>query len=897
MPSQDFLILDSHALLFRAYYALIRNPLINSKGVNTSALFGFSRYLLHLMDTFPDAHIAAAFDSPGPTLRKQRYSEYKANRSAVPDELKEQLHRSRELTQALGIPCFHKEGYEADDLINDLAKWGSSQGYTVRIVSKDKDLMQLVTDSIHLFAPGKNYTFDDMGPEQVFEKMGVYPDRIVDLLALMGDSSDNIPGIPGVGPKTAIKLLESCDSVDVLLEDPSRAHTKKIAEKVRTHREELILSLELVQFHHTGITLTPSKVVRQDPAHGEIQRLFDEFEFSSLFTHPFFQRHPITTESALSFSTTILRDPEEFAKICADIETEGVIAFDTETTSLECHEAELVGFSLACSCEEGWYIPLGHENGENAPREKILPLLQALLENPRIEIVGQNLKYDMQVLYKYDITMEGPLFDTMVAAYILGPDDGPFNLEHLAQTWLSYRMQPIEDLLGSKRTGQLSFAAVEQDVAGEYAVEDVVVPLCLRKIFIKKLTEMSLENLYYSLEAPLISILASMEYTGIYLDASHLAQLEDEYCKGMEDLKDAVFTQAGEEFNLNSPKQLGHILFEKLGLPKGKKTKTGYSTRVDILEKLAPTFPIVKDILAYREKQKLYSTYIRALPEKICGCTGRVHTSFMQTGTATGRLSSKNPNLQNIPVKTPEGRLIRSAFVAEADHVLLAADYSQIELRLLAHFSQDPVLLEAFHRGADIHRETAAAFFDVPVEFVSEQMRRTAKIINFGLMYGMGPYKLSNDLNIPFGKAREFIQRYFERFSTIKEFMDRVEYEAKDRGYSQTLLGRKRWITGFTESNQHLRDGARRLAVNTPVQGTAADIIKKAMIDIAAQLQKESYDARLILQVHDELVFEVLQRDVRAVEELVVEKMSSAVSLSVPLEVSSHYALNWSDAH
>jgi DNA polymerase-1 len=877
---------------------MIRTPLINSKGVNTSALFGFSKYLLHVMEYFPGALFAATFDSKGPTLRKQRYDAYKANRSEVPEDLKVQLGRSRDLAKALGIACFHKDGYEADDIIKDIAFWGRDRGYEVKIVSKDKDLMQLVDDTIHLFAPAKNNSFTDIGPTEVFEKMGVYPDRVVDLLALMGDSSDNIPGIPGVGPKTAVKILNTCDNVQNLIDNPSCAHTQKISEKIRENLDKLKISLELVQFHDTGIAPDEEILTRDAPVMEEVTQLFDEFEFESLYEHSFFEDMPeVEKKSTLTFSHHTVTSLKDLSQLVETIQKQGYFSFDTETTSLDCHDAQLVGISLALEKDKGYYIPLAHDEKGNLPVTEVLKNLRVVLEDSDVEIIGQNLKYDMQVLFKYGIHLQGIIFDTMIAAYLVSPDEGRFNLDFLARKWLNYEMMPIEDLIGTKKDGQLSFAQVSRKDAAFYAAEDAVLPLVLKDILLKELEESDQKTLFYTIESPLIAILASMEYTGFRLDTAYLNSLRTEYVRDIAQVEKEIFDMAGESFNLNSPKQLAAVLFEKLRLPAGRKTKTGYSTAVEVLEKLAPKYPIVEKILCYREKQKLYSTYINALPHKVRSRTGRLHTSLKQTGTATGRISSRDPNLQNIPVKTSEGRMIRKAFVADDTMRILCADYSQIELRLLAHFSRDPILVTAFKNGADIHRETAAAFFEVPTEFVSPEMRRTAKVVNFGLMYGMGAYKLSTDLNIPFGRAKEFISRYFEQFATVKDFMDESIQRAREKKYSETLMGRKRWIQGLNASNQRVREAAQRLAVNTPVQGSAADIIKKAMIDIEETLRTTYPDVRPLLQVHDELIFEVPGESAAAVEKLVCEKMEQAVEISVPLDVSSHIADNWSDAH
>ncbi|MGM0444488.1 MAG: DNA polymerase I [Fibrobacterota bacterium] len=895
MKSPLFL-LDSHALIFRAYYALIRRPLINSKGMNTGALFGFCRYLLTLLSDYPDARIAAVFDSPGPTHRKKMYPEYKANRSAVPEDLIPQLSRARDVAHILGVPCFYRDGFEADDLIKDLAYWGRDSGFHVKIVSKDKDLMQLVDDAIHLYTPAKANSFVDMGPREVEEKLGVPPSQVADLLALMGDSSDNVPGVPGIGPKTAVKILSACNTVEELLEDPACAGAKSAVKKIKEHRDKLALSLKLVRLDHdSGLSVTEEDLQRSAPQSGAVQKLFAELEFSSLLKTPYLAENMENGAEKITFESICANSLESVTAIVGEIRRAKAFSFDTETTSLDTQEAELVGISLAVDTHRGWYIPLGHRGEENLPVQDVLSLLKPLLEDEDIGVIGQNLKYDMEVLFKYEIALRGIVFDTMLAAYIIAPDAGRFGLDHIARQWLSYEMKPIEELIGKKGPNQGNFSHLSAEQALFYAVEDAVIPLHLQKIFTEKLVESRQESVYYSLELPLIGVLAAMEYHGFQIDRRRLGDLEVSYRDQIDHLARTIFDAAGQTFNLNSPKQLGTVLFDVLGLPPGRKTKTGYSTDVQVLENLAGEYPVVGDILRYREKQKLYSTYIHALPEKVNPRTGRLHTDLRQTGTATGRISSRNPNLQNIPVRTDEGREIRRAFVCPDGMEILAADYSQIELRLLAHFSRDPLLLDAFAHDRDIHRETAAAFFDVAPEEVSDEMRRTAKVINFGLMYGMGPYKLSQDLSVSFQKAREFIDRYFARFNTIRDFMEEYKARAAETGYSETLFGRRRWIAGINSSNRRIRDGARRLAVNTPVQGSAADIIKKAMIDISPDL--DACNAHMLLQVHDELIFEVPREHGQALQKMVVERMENAADLDVPLRVSAARGATWSDAH
>lgn len=902
--AKELLIVDGHALAYRSYYAMFRNPLINSKGINTSAVVGFANYLIRLLKNFPEGTIVITFDASGPSFRKEVYEEYKANRSAMPDDLRFQIPMLYKLVEVLGFPFFSQQGYEADDLIGYLAQFGAEKGYDVKIVSKDKDLMQLVTDNIHLYAPESGGKFTDFGPVEVQEKMGVPPEKIVDLLALMGDTADNIPGLPGVGPKTALKLLESCGTVEALLKDSSLAHTPKIALKVEESRKKLELSYELVQLSkEVPLDITEADLKRKSVDTEQAIPFFKDLEYETilsnrvLFSHTeqdaLFQDEPETT--GFSSDVMLVNTEDLLQDMLQEISNAEEISLDTETTSLQCRSAELVGISIAIDVDKGWYIPVGHKEGANLPIDLVLSALKPFLEGD-VKLIGQNLKYDYQIFKNYDIHLTNISFDTMLAAYVVYPTAQRFGMDDLAQKYLDWDTIHIDELIGKGKKAIL-FSQVPVEKAAPYAVEDVIVPLHLKAYFEPLLKEKEVEKLFYEVEMPLVPVLAEMEYAGVNINVSRLKELEDEYQDIVTEMEQKIFTYAGEEFNLNSPKQLGTILFEKLGLPKGKKTKTGYSTNAAVLEALAPDYPIVKSILLYREKQKLLSTYVKALPESINEKSGRIHTSFNQTGTATGRLSSTNPNLQNIPVRTEDGRKIREAFCAEEGKVLIAADYSQIELRLLAHFSEDPVLVEAFREGMDIHRQTAATVHGIMPELVTDEMRRAAKSVNFGLMYGMGPFKLSNDLGIPFKDAKRFIDAYFEHFYTIKNFMDSCETVAKEKGYSETLLGRKRDMSDINSNNRMVREAAKRLSVNTPVQGTAADIIKLAMIKLGQEIQEGILPAKMLLQVHDELLFEVKPEDAEFVKKRVISVMSKAVSLKVPLDVSAEVAENWSDAH
>lgn len=897
---KELIIVDGHALAYRAYFAMIRNPLINSKGMNTSAIYGFVGYILRLINLYRDSKFVITFDSKGDTFRKDMYSEYKSNRKPMPDDLREQMPYLDTFIQYLGLPILKKDGLEADDIIASLAIWGSQNGYAVKIVSKDKDLMQLIDDSIHQLTPENGGKFTEYDREKVKEKMGVYPDRVADLLAMMGDSADNVPGLPGVGPKTAIKILEAAGSVPALIENPDKAGTPKLAAKVRENIDLLKISYDLVILGNEIDFEINEDVITTNPLDfDKIKELFSELEFNAYLKDPIFNQSEDDGKSTGDqelVPTKLIGSIEDLDNLISAIKEVGFCSIDTETTSLNKVEAELVGISIAIDTHLGYYIPLGHLVGENLPLDKTIERLKPILEDETIHKIGQNLKYDWQIFKNYNISLNGISFDTMIAAYLVNPTGRSFSMDNLAKEYLNHETIHIEELIG-KGKKQISFANVSVEDATKYAGEDAVIPLRLKEVLEPKLEEQKMLQLFNTMEINLVEVLAKLEYAGITIDTDRLAQLSEEYHKIVDRAQKEIFELAGEEFNLKSTQQLSKILFEKLGLPPGKKTKSGYSTNVEVLIKLAEEYEIAKKILKFREKQKLLSTYIDTLPTKISKKTGRLHASFNQTGVATGRLSSSEPNLQNIPVRTEDGRKIREAFVASKGKLLIAADYSQIELRLLAHFSQDPTLIEAFKNGADIHKETAAKMYKVTFEDVTSDMRRSAKAINFGLMYGMGPFKLSNELGISFAEAKNFIKSYFEEFPNIKKFMEEAKENAREVGYTETLFGRKRYLPELNSSNKMVRENAERVAVNTPVQGSGADIIKLAMISIANKIEKEQLPLTMMVQVHDELIFEADEKDALEMKNIVVEEMENACKLLVPLKVDAKIAKNWSEAH
>ena len=886
-------LVDGHALAYRAYYAMIKNPLMNSKGQPTSAVFGFANYLLRLLQDYKSPYLAVVFDSSKPSFRKEIYEEYKANRSAMPDDMVSQMPLLYKLTEVMNIATFVKDGFEADDIIAHVTTEAEKQGYMVSLVTRDKDLMQLVSKKTRMLAPESGGKFIQMGPDEVVEKMGVPPEKVRDLLALSGDSSDNVPGVPGIGPKTAVKILASAGSVDRLLADPTLAGNPKLAAKIEENRDKLELSRKLVTLElDTGVDFDVEACKVGGVKRRDCADFFTELEFGSLLNNPLFDVREETR-----FSVTVPASLDDIRRIVDRAVETGVVSIDTETTGTQPRSASLVGVSLAVDTEEAWYIPVGHVESEaNLPIEDVLAILKPMIESAEVKKVGQNLKYDYQIFKNHGLVLQGIAFDTMIAAYLIDPGKRGLGMDALASEWLGIKTVSIETLIG-KGSKQRSFAQVPVSKAATYAGEDAVIPLRLRKKLEPLLDERELMGLFCQVEMPLITVLAEMEWTGICVDSELLGKLSGEYAAVLEDISREIFALAGEEFNLNSPKQISEVFFNKLGIPKSKKTKTGLSTNVQTLEKLAPEYPIAQHLLEYREVQKLLSTYVDALPLQISPKSGRIHTSLNQTVTTTGRLSSTEPNLQNIPVRKDQGRRIREAFVAPAGRWFVSADYSQIELRVLAHLSGDERLIEAFVQDKDIHTQTAAAVHGIFPEMVSPEMRRAAKTINFGLIYGMGHVNLSRQLHVSFKEAQAFIETYFQQFPGIRGFMEECKEKARTLGYSETLFGRRRYLPDITADNRRVREAAERTAINTPVQGTAADIIKVAMINIYDELAGEFPRARMLLQVHDELVFEVAQEQADAFGEWVSDKMSSAHELAVPLKVDVGAGPNWSAAH
>ncbi|MFZ5981209.1 MAG: DNA polymerase I [Candidatus Zixiibacteriota bacterium] len=898
--TKSLYLVDGSAIFYRAYFAFIRNPLINSKGENTSASFGFVNSLLKIIkDEKPD-YFVVVFDTKEPTFRHQMYKEYKSTRAKMPDELVEQLPRIHQAVTALNIPSLEMPGYEADDIIGTIAKAAEKKGLEVRCVTGDKDFYQLVTERVKIYNPKKSADNAELyGPDEVKTKFGVLPEQVIDKLALMGDSSDNVPGVPGIGPKTADKLLEEFGNLEKVLNEYDRIKSKNIRDKIEKNIELAILSKKLVTIDvNAPIEYDFDDFKRREIDYEATKKLFLELEFNNLLKQLMPETSEETKNPEKKTEKTDYRQVtslKELKTLVENLAKEKEIAVDTETTSLNALEAELVGVSLSVIPGQGYYIPLGHstEKDKNLPFDEALKLLKGLFENPEIQKFGQNIKYDLEVLHRYGVDIEPIAFDTMLASYVLDPSARQHSLDFMAMKHFDYKMQPITDLIGSGKK-QKTFDTVPVDKAVFYAVEDADFTYRLRSVFAPLINELELQNLYYNIELPLIKILADMEETGIRVDDRFLGKLSKDMDKQLTGIQKEIYKTAGGEFNVNSTQQLAHILFDKLKLPTKGKTakKTGYSTDVKVLEELSRIHEFPKLILDYRQLTKLKNTYIDAIPKLINPVTGRVHTSFNQTIAATGRLSSTDPNLQNIPIRTEEGREIRKAFVPrDDDFVLLAADYSQIELRILAHYSSDQGLISAFKKGEDIHARTAAEVYGVKIDSVTPEMRRAAKTANFAVIYGVSAYGLSQQTELDLGESKDFIDTYFERYPGIKIYMDETKKFAREKGYVTTLYNRRRYLPDINSRNFNVRQFAERTAINTPIQGTAADIIKVAMLKIHKQMT--GMKSKMVLQVHDELVFDTHKKELENVRNIVRNGLEKAAKLKVPLTADIGVGDNW----
>ena len=930
MNQKRLFLLDAYALIFRGYYAFIKNPRINSKGLNTSAIMGFMNSLLEVIRKEKPNYLAVCFDKGGSQERFSIFPEYKANRDETPEAIRIAIPYIHKILDAMQIPIIEKEGYEADDIIGTLAKQAEQEGYTTFMVTPDKDYGQLVSENIFMYKPARGGKDTEIwGVEEVKQNFGVNsPEQVIDLLGMMGDAVDNIPGFPGVGEKTAQKLIQEFGSIENLLQNTDKLKGK-LRENIENNAEKGLLSKRLariildvpVTFHKENFALSSPKMEEIIPIFeelefrtmlGTLQKAFQQVNTSnteynlfnisensqniqlSLFDNP--ETSQYKTIKDIEHSYYLIENKEDIYKLVSELLLQKEVCFDTETTSLNELEAELVGMAFSWEKHKGYYV-LFPESKELT--QEILEIFRPFFENSSITKIGQNLKYDIKVLAKYNIQVLGNLFDTMIAHYLLNPD-AKHNMDILSENYLHYSPISIETLIGKKGKGQLSMRRVPPQEQKEYAVEDTDVTLQLKNIFEQQLQKYNAEKLFSQIESPLVQVLADMELEGIRIDVPFLKSLSDDIEKDIFSLQQAVYEQAGETFNLSSPKQLGDILFEKLKLiSKPKKTKTGqYATSEEILSELAPKHKIVANVLEYRQLQKLQSTYIDALPKEVNSTTGRVHTTYMQAVTATGRLSSNNPNLQNIPIRTERGQQIRKAFVPRnEDYTLLSADYSQIELRVIAALSGEKNMIEAFLQNQDIHRSTAAKVFNVDIQSVTREQRSHAKTVNFGIIYGVSAFGLSNQTELSRSESKELIDTYYQTYPQLKVFIDKQIHFARENGYVETILGRRRYLPDINSRNQVVRGAAERNAVNAPIQGSAADIIKIAMINIYNLLKDNKLKTKMLLQVHDELIFDVPKNELDFVKPLIKKTMEEAYQFAVPLVVDLGIGKNWLEAH
>ena len=917
-------LLDAYALIYRAYYALIRNPRINSKGMNTSAIMGFVNTLNEVLTKENPTHIAVAFDPSGPTFRHEQYPEYKAQREECPEDIKNAVPIIKKILNAWNIKTLEVSGYEADDVIGTVALRAGENSITTYMLTPDKDYGQLVRDNVYMYRPKfGNAGYDIMGVEEVKQKYDLStPLQVIDLLGLMGDASDNIPGCPGVGEKTAIKLIKEFGSIENLV-----ANTEQLKgamkKKVEENKEKIIFSKYLATIKtDVPMELNLDDLKIQEPNEDELRNIFEDLEFKTLIDRVLkkTQKSPkkadlqldlfaeFTTngeESAENSSFASLKDTpheyklvdneEEIKKLCDFLMTFEILSLDTETTSTNAIEAELVGMSFSVEENKAFYVPVP-ANREEALR--IVNIFKPLYENEKILKVGQNIKYDLEVLANYGVTLKGKMFDTMIAHYVIQPELY-HNMDYLAEIYLKYKTIHIDELIGPKGKGQKNMRDLKPEDVYEYAAEDADVTLKLKNILEKEIEKAGVEHLFYEIEMPLMPVLASMEMNGVCLDTDSLKETSEVLTNRLKDIEEKIYELAGQEFNIASPKQVGEILFDKLKIvEKAKKTKTGqYVTNEEVLQGLKHKHEIVGNILEHRGLKKLLGTYIDALPSLVNKRTGRIHTSFNQTITSTGRLSSSDPNLQNIPVRGEDGKEIRKAFIPEEGCLFFSADYSQIELRVMAHLSDDENMIEAFREGYDIHAATAAKIYKEDINEVSRDQRTKAKRANFGIIYGITVFGLAERLDISRDEAKQLIDGYFETFPKVKEYMETAKETARKNGYVETLFKRRRYLADINSRNATVRGFAERNAINAPIQGTAADIIKVAMINIYNRFNQEGIRSKMILQVHDELNFSVYPEEKEKVEKIVLEEMQSAFSMKVPLVADCGWGENWLEAH
>lgn len=916
-------LLDAYALIYRSYYAFIKNPRINSKGFNTSAILGFVNTLHEVIQKEQPSHLGVAFDPSGPTFRDEAFADYKAQREKTPEDIKLSVPIIKQVLEAMNIPILEVKGYEADDVIGTLATQASHYDMETYMLTPDKDYGQLVKDNVFIYRPRHGGGYEILGVEQIKEKYQIEsPSQVIDILALMGDSADNFPGCPGVGEKTAIKLINDFKSINNLLENTNQLKGK-LKEKVEGAVDDIKMSNFLatiktdvpIELNLTDLQLTP-------PNEEKLRALFDELEFRTL-ANKFFKKteniqtkdnsqlnlfEEFTSNDAVEpkfenyktlfdtkYNYKLIEKEEDINNLCDLLLTKRIVSLDTETTSLNPLEAELVGLSFSVSPQEAFYVPIPNEQQK---AQKIVNAFQPLYENDEIEKVGQNIKYDIEVLRNYGITMKGPLFDTMIAHYLLQPELR-HNMDDMAETYLHYKTIHIDQLIGAKGKDQLSMRSLAPEQIVDYACEDADITLQLKNIFEPKLKEEGLYPLFKEVEMPLIYVLAEMECNGVKLDVQALSEVSKTFNEQLSQYEQKIYELAGETFNISSPKQVGSILFEKLKISeKPKKTKTGqYVTSEEELQKLINKHPIIDEILKYRGLKKLLSTYVDALPKLVNPKTGNIHTSFNQATTATGRLSSSDPNLQNIPVRGEDGKEIRKCFIPNDGCLFFSADYSQIELRIMAHLSGDENMIEAFIEGHDIHAATAAKIYKKPIDEVTRDERTKAKRANFGIIYGITVFGLAERLNIERSEAKQLIDGYFSTFPQVQAYMEQCKETARQNGYVETFMHRRRYLADINSQNATVRGYAERNAINAPIQGSAADIIKLAMVRIYDRFNNEGIKSKMILQVHDELNFSVVPNEKEQVEKIVLEEMQNAFKLKVPLIADAGWGANWLEAH
>ena len=916
-------LLDAYALIYRSYYAFIKNPRINSKGLNTSAIMGFVNTLQEVLTKEQPTHLGVAFDPHGPTFRSEAYPAYKAQREATPEDIRQSVPIIKNLLEAWNIPILQVDGYEADDVIGTLSTKAGSQGITTYMLTPDKDYGQLVSDHVFIFRPRHGGGYETMGPEEVKAKYAIPSTKhVIDLLALMGDSADNFPGCPGVGEKTAVKLINEFGTVEEMIERVGEIKGA-LKTKVETHIEDIRMSKFLATIKtDVPIELNMDALKVTAPDESKLGQLLEELEFKSLANKILKKSETIIkpanaqldlfadfsnkgteipefssfeTLKTVAHTYHLVENEEDIKKLAQKFLSEKIVVLDTETTSTSAIDAELVGLSFAICEHEAYYVPIPPQRDE---AQRIVEIFRPVYENEQIVKVGQNLKYDLEVLHNYNITLQGPMWDTMIAHYLIQPELR-HNMDYMAETYLHYKTIHIDELIGPRGKGQRSMRDLDPKDVYEYACEDADITLQLKNKLEPELKKHDCERLFYDIEMPLMPVLAEMEMNGVRIDTESLNETSRQLTQRMLDIEQRIYQLAGQQFNIASPKQVGEILFDKLKIvEKAKKTKTGqYVTSEEVLQQLKNKHEIVADILEHRGLKKLIGTYIEALPKLVNPRTGHIHTSFNQTITATGRLSSSDPNLQNIPIRGEDGKEIRKAFVPEPDCLFFSADYSQIELRVMAHLSGDEHMIEVFREGKDLHAATAANIYKKPIDEVTRDERTKSKRANFGIIYGITVFGLAERLDIPRDEAKMLIDGYFETFPQVHDYMEQSKEIARRQGYVTTLFGRRRYLPDINSANATVRGFAERNAINAPIQGTAADIIKVAMIRIYQRFKAEGIKSKMILQVHDELNFSVCPEEKEKVRAIVLEEMQNAFQMRVPLVADSGFGENWLEAH